>query len=108
MPKKTDLPPVPSALADVAMVDAKTATSVGRMSVSWWLERVATGEAPQPVIRAPRCTRWLMADVRRFWVQFAECSATNDRNAEQVTAQAKKASAAAKVKRLAVQSGAPQ
>ena len=33
---------------------------------------MAGGRAPQPVIREPRCTRWLVAEVRAFWVARAQ------------------------------------
>jgi len=90
---------LPAELADVALVDAKIAAAVGGMSVSWWHEKVASGEAPQPAIRAPRCTRWRAADVRRFWVKFA--AHVDQRAAEQVTALAAKATRAAHAQRQA-------
>lgn len=86
---------LPEQLASVALIDAKTAAAGGSVSVSWWYEKVATGEAPLPAIRSPRCTRWRLAEVADFWRRFAERS---DRGAE-VLAQARRASAAAKAKR---------
>ncbi len=65
------------------------------MSVSWWHEKVASGEAPQPVIRAPRCTRWRVSDVADFWRRFAELPG---RGTEMLT-QARKASSIAKARR---------
>lgn len=59
--------PLPTGLADVALIDAATAAQVGGMSPSWWAEEVRSGRAPQPVIRGHRCTRWRLADVRGFW-----------------------------------------
>lgn len=93
---------IPAALADVVLVDARTAAAVGGMSLSWWHERVSTGVAPPPVIRAPRCTRWRLGDVRGFWAEFAKRAPANDRT----VAQATKASEAARARREAAQTGA--
>lgn len=71
MTSKADLPQVPDALADAALIDGPTAAATGGMSVSWWLDAVRDGRAPQPVIRQFRCTRWRLADVRAFWVAMA-------------------------------------
>lgn len=88
---------LPADLAAVALIDAKTCAAPGAMSVSWWHEKVASGEAPQPAIRAPRCTRWRIKDVAEFWRTFAEQG--NTTAAAKLKAQAVKASAAAKAKR---------
>lgn len=88
---------LPQGLEDVALVDAGVSAAAGGMSLSWWHYKVASGEAPQPVIRAPRCTRWKLADVRRFWAEFAEGASTEA--ADRVLAQAKKATTAAQAKR---------
>ncbi len=92
-------PLVPTALEAVALVDARTAAAAGSMSVSWWHEAVAAGRAPFPVIRAPRCTRWRLADVRAFWQAFG--SQAGAATADKVKAAAAKASAAARAKRRA-------
>lgn len=42
------IPSLPPDLAAVALIDAKTSATAGGMSVSWWLEKVAAFEAPQP------------------------------------------------------------
>ena len=84
--------PLPADLADVALIDAPTCAAPGDMSLSWWYALVAAGRAPQPVVRMPRCTRWRLADVRAFWIAFAEKAAADTQAAEQVTARAKKAS----------------
>lgn len=81
----------------MALVPAKSAAGVGGMSVSWWLEKVAAKEAPQPAIRAPRCTRWRATDVAEFWRKFAERGS----DGAALIAQAKRASAAANAKRFA-------
>ena len=88
--------PLPADLADVALIDAPTCAAPGDMSLSWWYALVAAGRAPQPVVRMPRCTRWRLADVRAFWIAFAEKAAADTQAAEQATARAKKASAKAK------------
>lgn len=88
--------PLPPNLADVALIDAATCAAAGAMSVSWWHFRVASGDAPQPVIRQPRCTRWRLLDVRAFWAAFADQGTTGT---EKLMAITKKASAAAKAKR---------
>lgn len=91
--------PVPSALADVSLVDAPSAAAAGSMSVSWWHAEVAAGRAPAPVIRRPRCTRWKVVDVRAFWLAFG--TQADSSAAYAVKAQATKASAAAQAKRQA-------
>ena len=106
MTAKTDLPPIPSALSSVALIDAPTCAAAGGMSVSWWHDEVREGRAPAPAVRQPRCTRWRMSDVVAFWQAFATKGAADTRAAALVTAKAKKASAAARVKRAAVAQGA--
>jgi predicted DNA-binding transcriptional regulator AlpA len=103
---KTDLPPVPSTLASVALIDAPTCAAAGGMSVSWWHEEVRTGRAPAPAVRQPRCTRWRLSDVLAFWQAFATKGEADTQAAQQVTAKAKKASAAARVKRATAAQGA--
>ena len=96
-PTKVQLPPIPTALAEVALVDAATCAAPGGVSVSWWLERVRTGQAPAPAVRMPRCTRWRLEDVREFWRRFADQSA-GDASAQMMET-ARKASAAAQRQR---------
>ncbi len=104
MTAKTDLPTVPPALQGVALIDAPTCAAAGGMSVSWWHDAVRAGDAPKPVVRQPRCTRWRLADVVAFWQSFA--SKGDTQAAERLSAQAKRASAAARVKRKAHAQGA--
>ena len=61
----------PQALADVALIDAPTAAAAACMSLSQWHELVAEGKAPAPAFRRPRCTRWRLADVRAWLVEYA-------------------------------------
>lgn len=88
---------LPSPLASVALIDATACAAIGGMSVSWWNEQVRAGRAPQPAIRAPRMTRWHLAQAIDFWGSFVQRA--DVQTAERVLAQATKASAAAKRKR---------
>jgi predicted DNA-binding transcriptional regulator AlpA len=91
---------LPTALLDVALIDGSTAASAGGMSLSWWHAEVAARRAPQPAIRAPRCTRWRLAEVRAYWTQRA-ADGTLTQTAAQVADKARKASTAAQAKRRA-------
>lgn len=108
MTAQTDLPTILPALAGVALIDAPSCAAAGGMSVSWWHERVRAGRAPAPAVRQPRCTRWRLADVSAFWLAFAANGESGTKAAAQVTAQAKKASAAARAKRAAGATAAAQ
>lgn len=90
---------LPPELLSVALVDASTCAGVGSMSVSWWHAEVAAGRAPQPVIRAPRCTRWTVSSVASFWSDRA--AGYSGEVAAAVVAKSRRASAAAKAKRIA-------
>jgi predicted DNA-binding transcriptional regulator AlpA len=96
---KTHLPPIPAALVDVAHIDGPTCAAAGAISLSTWHDLVRREQAPQPVIRQPRCTRWRLADVRA-WLAAREAQ-QSPQAAAAVTAQARKASARAKDKRQA-------
>lgn len=65
--KPAGLPEVAPDLAEVRLIDGKAAAQAGGMSLSWWHEQVAKSIAPQPLFRAPRCTRWRAVDVAAFW-----------------------------------------
>lgn len=73
--KPAVLPDIVPGLAEVRLIDGRAAAQVGGMSLSWWHEKVAVGLAPQPVFRAPRCTRWRLADGVAFWRDFRPCEA---------------------------------
>lgn len=64
---RSNLPPD---LAAVALVDARTAAAAGGMGVSWWHKQVRLGAAPQPAVRATRCTRWRSSEVAAFWRNY--------------------------------------
>ena len=102
---KTDSLPIPAALSSVALIDAPTCAAGGGMSVSWWHDEVRGGRAPAPAVRQARCTRWRLSDVVAFWHAFAIKGEADTQAAEQVTAKARKASAAARVKRTATAQG---
>lgn len=90
MINKPSLPPVPAALADVAFIDGPTCAAASGISLSSWHELVRLGQAPQPVIRQPRFTRWQVAQVRAFLIERPSMLAPNV--AAAVTDQAKSAS----------------
>lgn len=90
---------LPACVADVALIDGPTCAAIGSVSLSWWHDAVRAGRAPQPAVRAPRCTRWRAIDVRAFWQRFAEQG--DAAAAERLMATAKKASAGARAKRAA-------
>jgi predicted DNA-binding transcriptional regulator AlpA len=93
-----NLDAIPIALHDVALIDGPTCAAAGGMSISQWSELVRTGNAPPPVIRQPRFTRWRLADIRAWLIERAEKGGKGDA-AARVTAQATKASRAASAKR---------
>lgn len=93
--------PPPEAFGDDAVVDATFCASGGSVSLSWWHAKVASGEAPEPVIRAPRFTRWRLGDVRKFWIDFVAKAALQTQVGQDLQDRATKASAAAKAVRQA-------
>ncbi len=94
--------PAPPELADVALIDAPRIAAAACMSLSVWYDLVARGEAPQPVMRAVRCTRWRLADVREWLAQRAERGG-DARAAQAVVIKARRASKMAQAKRQAAQ-----
>ncbi len=99
---------LPGALAVVSLIDAEVSASTGGMSISWWLEEVRAGRAPQPAVRRPRCTRWRLSDVADFWRRFAEEGAADTQAAEAMRSKLTKASAAAQAKRIGALRAVPQ
>lgn len=95
--KPAGVPDMAPELAEVRLIDGKAAAAAGGMSLSWWHEAVSQGIAPQPVFRAPRCTRWRAVDVAAFWRDYRP---STDR-ASEVVDQAAKASAKARERRRA-------
>lgn len=73
--KKTDLPPVHPALADYALIDGPQCAAAAGCSISEWRERVRTGEAPAPVMRTTRCTRWRIVDIKTYLEGIAQSAA---------------------------------
>ncbi len=93
--------PLPAELADVAFLDIGDVCAAVRMSASWVHDEVRERRFPQPMRFGARCTRWRSADIRTWLVERAAMAAADNRATELVTARAKKASAAARVKRAA-------
>jgi hypothetical protein len=93
---KTDIPNIPPALADVALIDATTCAAGGSMSVSWWHEKVRARRAPQPAVRRSRCTRRRVSNVPSLWQAFASQANADSVTAAQVTAKAKRANVEAR------------
>jgi predicted DNA-binding transcriptional regulator AlpA len=89
---------IPSELADVALIDAKTCAATGGMSVSQWHNLVREGTAPKPAIRLSRYTRWKVVDVREYFCGLV--AAGSGDSERELIERAKKASMAAKAKRL--------
>lgn len=71
MSLKTNQPTIPSALADVSMIDAQSCAAAAAISISSWHAAVRAGAAPQPAVRLPRMTRWKLSDVRDWLIQRA-------------------------------------
>jgi hypothetical protein len=92
MTAKLDLPQIPPALEDVALIDGPSCAAAGGLSISRWHELVRLQLAPQPVIRAPRYTRWRLGEIRT-WLSGIQ---SEPRRSAVVLAKARNASAAAK------------
>lgn len=70
--------PAPPELADLALIDAPRIAAAACIGLSAWHEMVRAGKAPQPAFRAPRCTRWRLADVRDWLAEFAKTGMTGE------------------------------
>lgn len=82
---------------DVALCDIKAIRTLACMSESQVYEEIRAGDFPQPVIRQPRFTRWLVSDVRQYLVDRINTAKNSDTN---VSGRAAKiASDAARAKR---------
>lgn len=92
---------LPSNLADVALLDIRDVCAVTRMSASWIHDEVRSRRFPQPMRFGPRCTRWRSADIREWLIARAAGAEADEQTGAQLSARAKKASDAAKAKRLA-------
>lgn len=78
MARKLDLPPVPTALEDVALIDAPHIAAAGGLSLSQWHDLVRRKVAPQPAIRGTRFTRWRLSEVRAWLATMAAESGRNE------------------------------
>lgn len=95
------LAPVPAAaVLDVVLISAKTAASLGEQGESTYLAAVQRGEAPQPVIRQPKFTRWRLQDVLAYWKRRAD-EGISSGSAPQLRARAAAAAAASSAARKA-------
>ena len=88
---------IPSGLIDFAYIDCAGCAAAGAMSVSQWHALVKNDEAPQPVIRKPRFTRWRVSDVRTWLIEYGMKS-DFAKDSEIVLNKARKASKAAQDK----------
>lgn len=103
--RPTVRPPLQAAHADVALADMNDLEVLTRMKRSWLYEAVRESRFPPPVIREPRCTRWKLSDVRAWLIERAAKGAADTQARELTSARARKASAAAQAKRVAVAAG---
>ena len=88
---------IPTGLIDFAYIDGAACAAAGAMSISQWHALVKEEKAPQPVIRKPRFTRWLLSDVREWLIQYlTQSDFTKD--SEIVLEKATRASQIARVK----------
>jgi predicted DNA-binding transcriptional regulator AlpA len=101
MTAKTEPSVIPAALADVALIDGKTAAAAAGISISQWLDLVRRKEAPEPLRWGSRCSRWTISSVRDWLIERAASAASDTKSGELVKARASKASAAAQAKRAA-------
>ena len=92
---------IPPEMADVALADIKDLMALTRWSASKIHDLVRKGEFPAPSIRESRCTRWKLADVRGYLIERTSKAAADTDTAAKLTARAKKASDAARSKKLA-------
>ena len=89
----------PGGLADITLVDSKEVCAALSMSPNWLHNEVRAGRFPQPLRHGSRCTRWRAADIRQYLLERAAMPQAE--TIAMVTARAKKASAAAQLKRAA-------
>lgn len=66
-PQKFDL----SSLPDDAMVGIDAVIAMGPYGRSKFYAEMAADRAPKPVLRAPRCTRWRLGDIRAWLRELA-------------------------------------
>lgn len=92
-------------LEDVALIDGAAFAAAAGHSISTLHQKVRDGEAPAPVIRRPRFTRWRLADVRAYLQRCVEEGLQDEASGAALIATAKKASDAAQAKRRAVKAG---
>lgn len=99
--KRVALPPI---LDEVALVTAAQAAATCGQAISGWRAAVARGDAPLPVVRRPRFTRWRAADVAAHAQAIADAGIDAARDAE-IRDRAARASAARRRKAAASAGG---
>jgi predicted DNA-binding transcriptional regulator AlpA len=104
-PARRPVPALAPELADVALIDAPRIAAAACLSLSQWYAMVARGDAPQPVMRSVRCTRWRLSDIRAWLADRAE-RGCDPQAARAVVMKARNASKAAQARRQARQAGA--
>jgi predicted DNA-binding transcriptional regulator AlpA len=75
--RQQQFPSLPTDLADVALIDVRTCAAAAGMSVTSFYELVRRGEAPAPAIKKPRFTRWRIAAVRVWLLEYVSSFSTN-------------------------------
>lgn len=95
--------PLPVGVAEYALLDIRDVCAALRMSASWVHEEVRAGRFPQPLRFGPRCTRWPAAALRQYLID--RTAQPQAQVAALVIARAKKASEAARAKRLKLAAG---
>lgn len=95
--RPTVRPPLPQGQVDqLTLCDLNDIKAIVRLGASFIHGGVRAGTFPAPVIRQPRCTRWLLSDVQR-WIAQQIAKATEDTKLSEVSAtKARKASAKAR------------
>ena len=105
MNKKTEIKgadrALPPELSDVGFVDIRDVSSAVCMSVAWVHAEVAAGRFPKPLRLGPRCSRWTRAAIRQYLIDRANKADADPAIDARISATAKKASAAASLKRKA-------
>ena len=89
---------LPAKLEDAALCTAEQAAASLSVSMSTWHELVRTGEAPQPVVRRHRYTRWRVQDVCDYIEKVAARGTATEESAA-VVERMQRVTAAAMVKR---------
>lgn len=63
--------PIAQEQADVALCDMRDIQAMLRMGKSWVYAEIKAGRFPAPVIQSHRCTRFRLADIRKYLIDLA-------------------------------------